>query len=131
MKRLLLPLVAMLLAGCEALSPRPATIEQRLAALPLAGAAVQRPVTIRWNDHLVPWVEAETDRDLFFALGLVHGHLRGAQVALLRLAARGRLSEVAGRPGPSRRRSTTRCASSISAAPRPPSGTPGRRRRAR
>ncbi|MBP0464609.1 penicillin acylase family protein [Roseomonas sp. PWR1] len=96
MPRLILLLLAMLLPGCEALSPRPASIDQRLAALPTAGAAVERPVTIRWNDHLVPWVEAETDRDLFFALGLVHGHLRGAQVALMRLAARGRLSEVAG-----------------------------------
>ena len=45
---------------------------------------------------MVPWVEAETDRDLFYALGLVQGHLRGAQIALLRLAARGRLSEAAG-----------------------------------
>ena len=85
-----------LIPGCAALSPRAVTTEARIAALPAAGAAVERPVTIRWNVHMVPWVEAETDRDLFFALGLVHGHLRGAQVALLRLVARGRLSEAAG-----------------------------------
>jgi len=94
MVRLLL--VLLLLPGCAALAPRPVSVERRLAALPAAGAPVERAVTIRWNDHMVPWVEAETDRDLFFALGLVHGHLRGAQIALLRLAARGRLSEAAG-----------------------------------
>lgn len=85
-----------LLPGCGALLPTPTSVERRLAALPKAGLPLARPVTIRWNDHLVPWVEAETDTDLAFALGLVHGHLRGAQIALLRLAARGRLAEVAG-----------------------------------
>ncbi|WP_204623521.1 penicillin acylase family protein [Crenalkalicoccus roseus] len=92
----LLLALAALLPGCAALSPRPVGIEQRLAALPREGLALQRPVTIRWNDHLVPWIEAETDADLAFALGLVHGHLRGAQIALLRMVARGRLSEIAG-----------------------------------
>lgn len=88
--------LALGLLGCSALAPTETTVADRLAALPVRGAAVERPVTIRWNDHLVPWIEAETDSDLAFALGLVHGHLRGAQVALLRLVARGRLSEVAG-----------------------------------
>jgi penicillin amidase len=91
-----LVLAAALLPGCAALAPRPVTVEQRLAALPAEGLALEQPVTIRWNDHLLPWIEAETDRDLAFALGLVHGHLRGAQIALLRLVARGRLAEVAG-----------------------------------
>jgi penicillin amidase len=85
-----------LLGGCNALSPRQVTVEQRIAALPAAGAPVAGPVEIRWNDHLVPWIEAGTDEDLAVALGLVHGHLRGAQVMLLRLVAQGRLSEVAG-----------------------------------
>ncbi|WP_137123923.1 penicillin acylase family protein [Roseomonas sp. HF4] len=95
MMRVLIPFL-MLLPACAALDPRPVAVDRRIAALPAAGAAVEQPVTIRWNDHMVPWVEAATDRDLFYALGLVHGHLRGAQVALLRLAARGRLSEAAG-----------------------------------
>ncbi|WP_205963628.1 penicillin acylase family protein [Roseicella aquatilis] len=92
---LLLAALAML-PGCAALAPRPTGIDQRLAALPKDGLALHRPVSIRWNDHLVPWIEAESDADLAFALGLVHGHLRGAQVALLRMVARGRLSEIAG-----------------------------------
>jgi penicillin amidase len=84
-----------LLPGCAALSPRPAGVEQRLAAIP-AGAPVARPVEIRWNDHMIPWITAESDADLAVGLGLVHGHLRGAQVMLMRLIAQGRLSEVAG-----------------------------------
>ena len=95
LRALLLTLLGML-PGCAALAPREVGTAGRLDALPRTGLALQRPVTIRWNDHLVPWIEAETDTDLAFALGLVHGHLRGAQIALLRMVARGRLSEVAG-----------------------------------
>jgi penicillin amidase len=94
--RRLLLLALALLPGCAALSPRETPVERRLAALPAAGAPVTRPVEIRWNDHMVPWITAETDEDLATALGLVHGHLRGAQVMLLRLVAQGRLAEVAG-----------------------------------
>ncbi len=97
-KRLRALLMAALAAlpGCAALVPREVGTEGRLAALPRTGLDLQHPVTVRWNDHLVPWIEAETDTDLAFALGLVHGHLRGAQIALLRMVARGRLSEMAG-----------------------------------
>ena len=34
-------------------------------------APLQGRVTIHWNDQQVPFVEAETDRDAAFALGLV------------------------------------------------------------
>ncbi|MBY0335092.1 MAG: penicillin acylase family protein [Acetobacteraceae bacterium] len=85
-----------LLPGCAALAPRPVAVERRLATLPAERLPLLAPVTIRWNAHLVPWIEAEDDGDLAFALGLVHGHLRGAQVALLRQVARGRLAEIAG-----------------------------------
>lgn len=94
--RPLLLALTLLLPGCAALAPRETPVERRLAALPAAGAPVSRPVEIRWNDHMVPWITAETDEDLAAALGLVHGHLRGAQVMLMRLVAQGRLSEVAG-----------------------------------
>ena len=92
----LLLAVAAMLPGCTALFPRETEVERRLADLPRQGLRLRRPVTIRWNDHLVPWIEAESDTDLATALGLVHGHLRGAQIMLLRLVSRGRLSEVAG-----------------------------------
>ena len=93
---LLLALLA-LLPGCAALSPRATTVDHRLATLP-AGAPVSRPVEIRWNEQMVPWITAESDDDLAVALGLVHGHLRGAQISLMRLVAQGRLAEVAGPP---------------------------------
>jgi penicillin amidase len=92
---LLLALLAML-PGCAALFPPQVGTDQRLAALPRQVQGLQRPVTIRWNQHLVPWIEAESDTDLAYALGIVHGHLRGAQIEIIRKIARGRLAEMAG-----------------------------------
>jgi penicillin amidase len=86
----------LLLAGCAALDPPATPIEARLQALPQAGMPISAPVEIRWNAQMVPWITASTDTDMAFALGLVQGHLRGAQVQLLRLVATGRLAEVAG-----------------------------------
>ncbi|WP_420394132.1 penicillin acylase family protein [Acuticoccus sp.] len=71
------------------------TLADRLAMLPTA-APLQSPLTIRWNDHHVPFVEAGCDRDAAVGLGIVHGHLRLAQMELMRRAALGRVSEVAG-----------------------------------
>lgn len=79
-----------------ALSPRPQTREQRLAAFPKAGLPLQHPVSIYWNDCQVPFIEASDDLDLALTLGLVHAHLRSGQMALLRQVALGRLSEMAG-----------------------------------
>ena len=76
--------------------PRRQTIAQRLAALPRLGLPLGAPVEIRWSDRLVPFIEAESDRDLAVALGLVHAHLRLAQMELLRRIAQGRLSEFLG-----------------------------------
>jgi penicillin amidase len=76
--------------------PRPPTIAQRLAALPRLELPLAAPVEIRWSDRLVPFIEAERDRDLAVALGLVHAHLRLAQMELLRRIAQGRLSEILG-----------------------------------
>ena len=76
--------------------PRPQTIAQRLAALPRLELPLAAPVEIRWSDRLVPFIEARSDRDLAVALGLVHAHLRLAQMELLRRIAQGRLSEILG-----------------------------------
>jgi penicillin amidase len=92
---LLLAAVA-LLPGCSALFPRQVTVEERIAALPTTAPGLTQPVTIRWNRHMVPWIEAETDTDLAYALGVVHGHLRGAQIQIMRMVARGRLAEMGG-----------------------------------
>lgn len=83
------------------LAPRPPAantigLERRLAAFPVRDLLAERPVEIRWNAHQVPFIQAETDRDLAVALGLVHAHLRLGQMEVLRRVAHGRLSELAG-----------------------------------
>jgi penicillin G amidase len=72
------------------------SLEERLASFPASGAPLEKPVEIRWNRHLVPFIEAETDRDLAVALGLAHAHLRLGQMEVLRRLAFGRLSEMVG-----------------------------------
>ena len=88
--------VAFCTGSCAALFPREASTAERLAAFPVSGLPLERPVTIRWNAYQVPWIEAETDRDLAFAMGLVHAHLRLGQIALAKRVTEGRLSEMAG-----------------------------------
>ncbi|MFO1056325.1 MAG: penicillin acylase family protein [Dongiaceae bacterium] len=79
--------------------PAPTGLADRLAAIPPDGWPVERPVTIHWDDHQVPFVEAESDADCAVALGLVHAHLRLGQIELLRRVSQGRLAELVGEPG--------------------------------
>ncbi|MFO0987984.1 MAG: penicillin acylase family protein [Alphaproteobacteria bacterium] len=86
------------LSGCALLQPLPdeAALEQRLKSFPTADLPLAAPVTIHWNEHQVPFVEAANDRDLAFALGMVHAHLRLAQMTMLLRITQGRLAESAG-----------------------------------
>jgi penicillin amidase len=72
------------------------TIGERLADLPVRDLPLERPVTVRWNDHQLPFIEAGSDTDLAVALGAVHMHLRAAQIEVLRLLATGRVAEIIG-----------------------------------
>lgn len=72
------------------------TLEQRLAVFPREGLAVTQPVQIRWNAHAIPWIEAQTDADAAYALGLVHNHLRCAQLQVMKRLANGRVAEMIG-----------------------------------
>jgi penicillin amidase len=67
--------------------------------LPLEGAPLTQQVTVHWDTHQIPFIEAATDDDLAVALGIVHAHLRLGQMELLRRLSQGRLSEVLGRLG--------------------------------
>src|SRR5271155_2274472 len=92
---------ARLAAYLGVFAPRPAgantvKLERRLAALPTYGAPVGRPVVIRWNTHQVPFIEAESDRDLAVGLGIVHAHLRLGQIETFRRISAGRISEMVG-----------------------------------
>lgn len=71
-------------------------LAERLRAVPCADAPVRSPVRVHWNDRHVPHVEAEGDRDLAVGLGVVHAHLRLAQMEMMRRAAYGRFAEILG-----------------------------------
>lgn len=97
--RSVLVLATTLVLGACALfqePPGPTGFDQRLAQIPAGAAPVSAPVTIRWDTHQIPFIEAETDGDGAFALGLVQAHLRLAQLAIFRRALNGRLSESVG-----------------------------------
>ncbi|MCC5877379.1 MAG: penicillin acylase family protein [Candidatus Sumerlaeia bacterium] len=91
-------LLALILFGsCSLVAPLPreTTLQDRLAVFP-ESFPVDGVVTVYWDKHQVPFIEAEHDRDLAFTLGLVHAHLRGGQAELLRRASQGRLAEGMG-----------------------------------
>ena len=86
-----------LILGCSALAPRKLSLEERLAFFPSSPTQVlTAPVTIHWNEYQVPFIEAQTDADLAFALGVVHLHLREGQMMVFKRAVQGRLAEMAG-----------------------------------
>ena len=90
--------LALGVTGCGVLAPFPpeTTLSERLDVFPRESVPLERPVTIRWDDHQIPFIEAETDADLAFALGMVHAHLRLGQMETIRRAAQGRLAEMVG-----------------------------------
>ena len=90
--------LALLLTGCGLLSRFPAatTLEERLAVFPAESVPLEHPVTIHWDDHQIPFIDAKTDADLAFTLGMVHAHLRLGQMETIRRAAQGRLAEMVG-----------------------------------
>ena len=90
--------ITALLGGCAVLAPLPelVSVEDRLAAFPTDGLDLAAPVTIHWDAHQIPFVEAASDGDLAYALGLVHAHLRLGQMETLRRVSQGRIAEVAG-----------------------------------
>ncbi len=86
--------------GCTVLRPLPraTTLAERLAQFPTEGMPIRAPVTIHWNEQAVPFIEAENDDDLAFALGMVNAHLRLGQMTVMRRLVQGRLAEMFGTP---------------------------------
>ena len=89
---------AVALSACALFTPLPdeKDVGERLAAFPTRGLPLDGPVTIHWSERQIPFIEAESDGDAAFALGLVHAHLRLGQMATMRMIARGRVSEMIG-----------------------------------
>lgn len=84
------------LAASSLIHPRRTqSVAERLAAFPRA-LPLRASVHVAWNDHQIPYIEADNDTDLAVALGAVHAHLRLAQIEIMRRIAYGRLSEAAG-----------------------------------
>ena len=79
--------------------PESRTLDERLTNLPLDGSPVTAAVDIRWDEHAIPFVTAESLPDLAVGLGVVHAHLRLGQMEMLRRLAQGRISEMIGTLG--------------------------------
>jgi len=91
-------IIIILIPACPLIVSKPdtKTIAQRIESFPNGQLPVEKPITIYWNEHLVPFIEAETDEDGAFALGLVNAHLRLGQMELFRMIYQGRTAEMAG-----------------------------------
>ncbi len=87
---LLLVLIATLVGFFWMRSSRP----DYNAALRLPG--LSQPVEVFFDDHAIPHIYAQNERDLFMALGYVHAQDRLFQMEMIRRLADGRLSEVFG-----------------------------------
>ncbi|MDJ0948180.1 MAG: penicillin acylase family protein [Alphaproteobacteria bacterium] len=88
------------IGGCALLAPPPeaSTLDERLAVLPTRADGLRGTVTIHWDAHQIPFIEAEHDEDAAFALGFVHAHLRLGQMEIFRRVSQGRIAEMGGPP---------------------------------
>ncbi|MFZ4405637.1 MAG: penicillin acylase family protein, partial [Pseudobdellovibrionaceae bacterium] len=85
--------------GCATLFSRPNQITEkgRLSLFPSNTSwPIHKPVKIYWSTNMIPFVEAETDEDCAFAIGVVHAYLRLGQMEIFKRGSAGRLSESAG-----------------------------------
>jgi len=91
-------LAALGAAGCIKAPPPPGAVslERRVAAFPTHDLDLRGRVEILFNDRGIPFVLAQHDHDVPYALGMLHAHFREGQMELLRRVAAGRLSETAG-----------------------------------
>lgn len=97
--RLLLCLVPLaMLPGCGVFAPLPAPIEarERINQFSLDDAPLAGDVSVYWDEHMIPFIEAEYDGDAAFTLGMVQAHLRLGQMETMKRIAAGRVSEMAG-----------------------------------
>ncbi len=93
---LLLPVLAVLLISCVGIIfIRPIKMDQqeRLALFPTQNLPLEKPATIYWEKHSIPFIDAKTDADGAFLLGMVHAHLRLGQMELIRTVIQTRLAE--------------------------------------
>lgn len=91
-------LVSIGVTACYFAPPSPNSLSRadRLSMLPLDGHELYGEVELRWNDRMVPFILASDERDVPYAIGLVHAHLRLGQMEILRRIGQGRTAEIGG-----------------------------------
>jgi penicillin amidase len=92
-------LAALVLRAIRLPAPPIRGLDERLRNLPVSSAPVLRPVDIRWDEHALPLISAQNMPDLATGLGMVHAHLRLAQMEIARRLAQGRICEMIGAAG--------------------------------
>lgn len=98
-KFLCLNLMLIFLFGCSTLSTFPdhKSAEDRFSQFEsLKNWPLQKNVKIYWHDKMIPFVDAQTDDDCAFTIGVLHAHLRLGQMELFKRMSAGRLSESGG-----------------------------------
>ncbi len=97
MKKLLITFFLLASIGCADIYARTETsTEDRLRNFPTSNLDTKGKLSILWDEHMIPFVEAEKDEDVPFALGLIQAHLRIGQLELMRHLSQGRVSEMVG-----------------------------------
>lgn len=92
--------LVIVLSGCYLNPPKPGTysLEDRLEAFPKNPKFLDS-VTIYWDKHAIPFIEAKNDKDVPYAMGLVHAHLRLSQLEIFRRVIFSEFAETASYPG--------------------------------
>jgi len=86
------------LPGCLATPPAIGSVSgvDRLSRLDGDWPGLAGETRIYWDERLIPSIHAPNDQDIPYAMGLVHAHLRGAQMDMLRRVSQGRVAEMVG-----------------------------------
>lgn len=98
MRIIVLTLILTTLAGCTVLftHPKKTTQQERFNKVASQAAPVLQTTQIFWDKYAIPFIEAENNSDLAFAVGVTHAHLRLGQLEVMRYLSQGRVSELAG-----------------------------------
>jgi len=91
-------LILIFINSCSLFTPTPSKLDisKRLDMFPKEKLPLKESLSLYWNEYQVPFIDAKNDDDCAFMLGMVHSHLRLAQMEIYRKISQGRISELAG-----------------------------------
>ncbi|MBN1155555.1 penicillin acylase family protein [candidate division KSB1 bacterium] len=93
---ILIVVISVSCVGFLTMMPTSQSLHQRIDRFPVTSLPLDQSAEIYWSEHLIPFIEAQTDHDAAFLLGMVHAHLRLGQMSLIRRVGQGRFAESAG-----------------------------------